>query len=34
MYRSECDLDTLHTHVYCESDVSCPHENIVKPFDI
>jgi hypothetical protein len=34
MYRSGCDLGTLHTHVYCESDVFCPLENRVKPFDI
>ena len=34
MYRSGCDLGTMHTHMYCEFDVSCPFENIVKPFDI
>jgi hypothetical protein len=34
MYRSECDLGTLHTHVYFESDVFCPLENRVKPFDM
>jgi hypothetical protein len=34
MYRSGCDLGTLHTHMYFESDVSSPLDFIVKPFDM